>query len=128
MKILNANRGGLSFYMYKAFPSQVLIRVDSSHIKSYDEFKEQIVKLAEILEEPGLLEKATYANIMNSSISNLTLKEVQNLLVKDILMWEVYLYNGAPAQVHEYSSPRLEHFDPDLKERLTNYFIRAVEV
>ena len=128
MKILKAKRGGLSFYIYKAFPSQVLIRVDSSHIKTYEEFKEQIVKLSKMLEEPSLPEKATYANIINSHIGDLTLKEIQKLLVKDVLMWEVYLYNEAPAQISQYSSSRLEYFDPELKENLTNYFIRAVEV
>lgn len=128
MKILKARMGKLSFYIYKAFPSQVLIRVDSSHIKSYEKFKEQIIKLGEALEEPKLPERATYVNIINSSIDDLTLKEIQNLLTKDILMWEVYLYNEAPAQISQYSSPRLEYFDPELKENLTNYFIRAVEV
>ena len=40
MKILRALTGRLNFYCYKSTPTQFLVRVDTSRIKDYDDFKE----------------------------------------------------------------------------------------
>lgn len=129
MKILKAPLGGLSFYFYKSTPTtQFLARINTSHITSYEYFKEAIVQLSIILNEPYLPKAATYERIMNSSLDDFTLKEIQNMLIKDIQMLDVYFYMDSTSQMNKYPSPSLQYFDPYLKEKLTEYFIRNIKI
>lgn len=128
MKILRASGGRLSFYFYKATPTQLLVRVNTSHLRDYDDFKEAIVRLSKKLDEPKLVELATYGDIMNSSLDDFTLKEIQNMLLKDIQIIDVYCYGDSTEQIQKYPSPYLEYFDPKFTEELTNYFIRNAVV
>lgn len=128
MKILRASGGRLSFYYYKSDPTQTLIRVNTSRIKDYDDFKKAMVILSKELNEPNSPEVTTYADIMNSSLDDFTLKEIQNILLQDIQMIDVYFYEDLTLQIHKYPSPRLKYFDPTFTEELTNYFIRNVRV
>lgn len=128
MKILRASGGRLSFYYYRATPTQLLVRVDTSRIRDYDDFKEAIVILSKELNEPTLPEVTSYADIMNSSLEDFTLKEIQNILLQNIQMIDVFFYEDLTLQIHKYPSPSLKYFDPELKEKLTNYFIRNAVV
>ena len=128
MKILRASGGRLSFYYYKSTPTQLLVRVDTSRIRDYDDFKEAMVILSKELNEPTLPEVTTYADIMNSSLEDFTLKEIQNILLQDIQMIDIFFYEDLTLQIHKYSSPRLKYFDSLFTEELTNYFIRNAVV
>lgn len=128
MKILRASGGRLSFYFYRATPTKLLVRVDTSRIRDYDDFKEAIVILSKELNEPTLPEVTSYADIMNSSLEDFTLKEIQDMLLKDIQITDVCFYEDLTFQLSKYPSPYLKYFDPELKEKLTNYFIRNTVV
>ena len=128
MKILRAPGGRLSFYYYKANPTQTLIRVNASHLRDYEDFQEAVVKLSKTLNEPRLPELATFGDITNSSLDDFSLKEIQNMLIEDMQIWEVYLYGDFTIQIHKYPSPRLKYFDPTFAEELTNYFIKNAVV
>lgn len=128
MKILKALVGRLNFYCYKSTPTQLLVRVDTSRIKDYDDFKEALVILSKELNEPTLPELTTYGDIINSSLDDFTLKELQNILLKDIQMIDVCFYEDLTFQLDKYPSPRLKYFDPPFTKELTNYFIRNVVV
>nr|DAR34921.1 MAG TPA: hypothetical protein [Caudoviricetes sp.] len=128
MKILRAPGGRLSFYYYKSTPTQLLVRVNTSRIRDYDDFKEAMVILNKELNESTLPEVTTYADIMNSSLEDFTLKEIQNILLQDIQMIDVFFYEDLTLQIHKYPSPSLKYFDPQFTEELTNYFIRNVVV
>lgn len=124
MKILRASGGRLSFYYYKSILTQLLVRVNTSCIRGYDDFKKAMVILSKELNEPNLPEVTTYADIMNSSLDDFTLKEIQNILLQDIQMIDVYFYEDLTLQIHKYPSPCLKYFDPKFTEELTDYFIR----
>ena len=128
MKILRASGGRLSFYFYKATPTQLLVRVNTSHLRDYDDFKEAVVRLSKKLDEPKLPELATYGDIMNSSLDDFTLKEIQNILLQNIQIIDVYYYGDSTEQIQKYPSPYLKYFDPKFTEELTNYFIRNAVV
>jgi len=128
MKILKALVGRLSFYYYKPTPTQLLVRVDTSRIKDYNNFKEAMVILSKELNEPNLPELTTYGNIMNSSLDDFTLKEIQNTLLQDIQIIDVCFYEDLTFQINKYPSPHLKSFDPPFTEELTNYFIRNAVV
>lgn len=128
MKILRAPGGRLSFYYYKSDPTQTLIRVNASHLQDYEDFQEAVVKLSKTLNEPRLPELVTFGDITNSSLDDFSLKEIQNMLIEDMQIWEVYLYSDFTIQIHKYPSPRLKYFDPTFAEELTNYFIKNAVV
>nr|DAD71108.1 MAG TPA: hypothetical protein [Podoviridae sp. ctiuS14] len=128
MKILRASGGKLNFYFYKATPAQLLIRVSTSRIKDYNDFKETMAILSKELNEPTLPELTTYENIMNSSLDDFTLKEIQDMLLKDIQITDVFFYEDLTLQIHKYPSPSLKYFDPKFTEELTDYFIRNAVV
>ena len=128
MKILRAADGRLSFYFYKSTPTQLLVRVNTSHLKDYEDFQEAVVKLSQELNEPKLPELATYGDIINSSLDNFTLKEIQNMLLKDIQIIDVFFYGNSTSQIQKYPSPYLEYFDPKFTEELIDYFIRNAVV
>lgn len=128
MKILRASGGRLSFYFYKSTPIQLLVRVNASHLRNYDDFQEAIVKLSKELNEPKLPELATYGDIMNSSLDDFTLKEIQNMLLQDIQIIDVYFYGNSTSQIQKYPSPYLKYFDSRFAEELSDYFIKNAVV
>ena len=128
MKILKVLVGRLSFYCYKSTPTQLLVRVDTSRIRDYTDFKEAMVILSKELNEPNLPELTTYGDIMNSSLDDFTLKEIQNTLLQDIQIIDVCFYEDLTFQINKYPSPHLKSFDPPFTEELTNYFIRNAVV
>lgn len=128
MKILRASGGRLSFYYYKSTPTQLLVRVNTSHLRDYDDFKKAVVRLSKELNEPKLPELATYEDIINSSLDNFTLKEIQNMLLKDIQIIDVYYYGDSTEQIQKYPSPYLKYFDSRFAEELSDYFIKNAVV
>lgn len=87
-----------------------------------------VVRLSKKLDEPKLVELATYGDIMNSSLDEFTLKEIQNMLLKDIQIIDVYCYGDSTEQIQKYPLPYLKYFDPKFIEELTDYFIRNAVV
>ena len=102
--------------------------MNTSRIRDYDDFKEAMVILSKELNESTLPEVTTYADIMNSSLEDFTLKEIQNILLQDIQMIDVFFYEDLTLQIQKYPSPSLKYFDPQFTEELTNYFIRNAVV